>query len=274
MIAIDVLTDRLRRHCRSTAKIGLQYIAPVSAGQQRVLLVTGQQRSGTNMLMEAFERNWCTDVYHETDPRAFESYQMRDLKTIQSIVASSKAKLVVIKALCEAQRIRDLLDSFPGALAIWAVRNYHDVSDSMARQFSSTADILNKMRDDPAIGGWRGERLSPSTQTLLDDCIDDKTTEISAAAFQWYMRNQLYFDQGFDRDRRVKLVFYENLVKQPMSTFNGIASFLGIDFDPSMVSDFHTDSIARGRRATIDSRIENLCQQLLGRLTICAQMQA
>lgn len=226
------------------------------------------------MLMEALEQHWRTDVYHETDTRAFEQYQMRDLTIIRSLVLRSRASHIVVKALCEAQHIRELLDTFPNARAIWALRNYHDVSDSMARQFSSTAKALKQMRVDPALGGWRGERLSPSVRSLLQDYIHDDISEISAAAFQWYMRNQLYFDQELERDRRVRVLLYEDLVTKPETTFEAVAGFLGLDFRRSMVANFHASSVNKADRATIDPRIDTLCSQLFSRLVVHAQTQS
>ncbi|MGI9508205.1 MAG: sulfotransferase family protein [Geminicoccaceae bacterium] len=274
MVAVDATIARLQRHCRSIAKIGRHYIAPADDDRRQVVFVAGQQRSGTNMLMDVLERHWRTDVFHETDVRAFDRYQMRDVAAIERLVAQSKASHVVIKSLCELQRLRELLDTFPRTRAIWVIRHYHDVANSMAKQFSSTADVLKKMRADPALGGWRGERMSASIKTLLDDCIKDDVSEISAAAFQWYMRNRLFFDQDLSQDRRVRIVFYEDLVTKPELTFRAVADFLDIAFHPSMIADVFATSVNKTAKPSIDPRIEALCRQLFDRFAIAARTQA
>ncbi|MEM9627256.1 MAG: sulfotransferase [Pseudomonadota bacterium] len=273
MVAVDAAISHLQRRWRAASKIGRHYIAPASKAERNVVFVAGQQRSGTNMLMDVLDRHHRTDVYHETDPRAFERYQMRDIDTIRTLVDRSRASHVVIKALCELQRLRDLLDAFPRSRAIWLVRHYRDVSSSMAKQFSTTAEALKRMRVDPAAGRWRGEGMSESVRMLLLDCIMDDTDEISAAAFQWFMRNRLYFDQGLRLDRRVKLVFYEDLATRPNETVRMITDFLGLGFDPSLTTDISATSVDKKGNPPIDPRIEALCRQLLDRLSIVAQTQ-
>ena len=120
MAAVNVAIARLQRQYRSAAKIGRRLFAPAAGSEQTVVYVAGQQRSGTNMLMNVLDRHWRTDVYHETDARAFECYQMRDIEVIRALVKRSSARLVVFKALCELQRLRDLLDAFPKARALWS----------------------------------------------------------------------------------------------------------------------------------------------------------
>jgi hypothetical protein len=273
MVAMESAMARLQRRCRSAAKLGRHYLAPTTIEGRSVVFVAGQQRSGTNMLMDALDRHWRTEVYHETDPRAFERYQMRDLAAIKALVARSRASHVVIKALCELQRLRGLLDAFPRSRAIWLVRHYHDVSNSMARQFSSTAEALKLMRRDPALGGWRGEGISASMKTLLDDCVTDDITELSAAAFQWYMRNRLYFDHALSDDARVRVIFYEDLVARPERTFKRLGDFIGLDVHPSMTAKVVASSVNKSAKPTIDPRIEALCGQLLERFVERVQTQ-
>ena len=83
-----------------------------------VVFVAGVQRSGTNMITDVLRRSVETDVYHETDPRAFEDYEMRPLSVIRNLVDQSPARVIVFKCLCELQDLRQLLDAFPSALAL------------------------------------------------------------------------------------------------------------------------------------------------------------
>ena len=141
----------------------------------------------------------------------------------------------------------------------------------MARQFSSTAEVLKRMRIDPKEGGWRGERMTRSVKALLDDYIGDEVTEVSAAAFQWYMRNQLYFDQALHQDPRIHVVLYEDLVTRREAAFESALAFLGIDFKPSMIGDVFAGSVGNACKPLIDPRIEALCHQLHEKLIAAAQ---
>lgn len=271
MAAVDVAVSKIARHCRAAAKAGFHLVKPIAINHRQVVFIAGQQRSGTNMMMDVLDRHWSTDVYHETDRRAFDNYQMRDLSVVRQLHDASRARHFVIKALCELQNLRALLDAFPASRAVWLIRDYRDVCNSMARQFSSTADALKKMCVDPALGGWRGDKMSASTRALLNDSIHDDTTEVSAAAFQWYMRNVLFFEQDLEQDDRVKIVFYEQLVKEPQQTFAQAFEFLGISLQPSTIRDIFSTSIAKDKCPSIDPRIDALCQQLSDRFAALLQ---
>ena len=105
MVAVDAAISHLQRQWRSASKIGRHYISPTPKAERTVVFVAGQQRSGTNMLMDVLDRHWRTDVFHETDTRAFERYQMRDIDTIRTLVGRSRASHVVIKALVRVAAI-------------------------------------------------------------------------------------------------------------------------------------------------------------------------
>jgi hypothetical protein len=273
MAAVDLAVSKIAQHCRAAAKAGVRLVKPARSQQRQVIFVAGQQRSGTNMMMDVLDRLWCTDVYHETDERAFDNYQMRDLAVIRRLHEASRASHFVIKALCELQHLRDLLDAFPKARALWLVRDYHDVCNSMVRRFSTTAEALKMMRPDPVLGGWRGEKMSAATHALLVDAVSDDITETSAAAFQWYMRNVLFFEQGLDRDDRVQVVAYERLVKEPLDTFAGVFQFLTIDRRDTTLRHVFATSIGKTERPEIDPRIDALCRQLLDRFETVLQTQ-
>jgi hypothetical protein len=106
--------QRLRR------RTGLQ-------GSRRMIFVAGVQRSGTNMLMDVFEKSLQTDVFHERDRRAFDNYLMRPTSIIRQLYDQSPAPFFVIKALCELQRLESLLKEFAPSKAIWVVRDFEDV---------------------------------------------------------------------------------------------------------------------------------------------------
>ena len=123
--------DRLFAQARVRGK-SLRHAITHSRNAQaaRVVLVSGVQRSGTNMLMDALERHWDTDVYHEYDSRAFERYYMRDMATISALHSRCKARFFVIKALLEAHLLREIGRSFPGTRFVWVFRNYADMINS------------------------------------------------------------------------------------------------------------------------------------------------
>ena len=62
-----------------------------------VFFLCGVQRSGTNMIMNILDRSWKTQVFHESDPRAYLDYEMRPDETIRRLFLGSPAKSVIFK---------------------------------------------------------------------------------------------------------------------------------------------------------------------------------
>lgn len=229
------------------------------------VFVTGQQRSGTNMVMDVLERSPDTDVYHETDPRAFVAYEMRPADTIASLHGRSRAPFFVIKALCEAQDIRHLLDAFAPARALWIVRDYADVANSMGKNFSSTATVMKRIRDDRQAGGWRSRGMSDDTYARVQALVRSDISEEAAAALQWYVRNVLYFELGLADDERVMLVYYEDLVTRPAAAFERICGFLGLRYSATLTSTVFASSVGKHAPPDMDPQIVALCEDLWSR---------
>ena len=79
---------KLERHILLGSKYAAQRMTQ-KPSQKLTVFVAGVQRSGTNMLMDALERSFETDVYHERDPRAFDNYLMRPPEVIARLHARS-----------------------------------------------------------------------------------------------------------------------------------------------------------------------------------------
>ncbi len=92
-----VLSKQLRQR--------LKYGIGEQLNNKQCVFVAGVQRSGTNMLMDIMERSMETDVYHERDHRAFQSYEMKLTDVIHQIFKKSISPVFVIKALCELARL-------------------------------------------------------------------------------------------------------------------------------------------------------------------------
>lgn len=232
------------------------------------VFVAGMQRSGTNMLMEMLEWAKQTDVYHETDSRAFDNYEMRPRDVIHALSASSPAPFFIIKSLCELDQIKCLLDEFAPAKALWIVRTYEDTVNSAIRSFSNFPDQLHRLAQDKNAAGWRGRGMSDETQEILRRFDTSDLNEPSAAALMWYYRNILFFEQGLDHDPRVKCLFYEQLVSSPQVILRDIFDFLGIpDWSPWISRHVHARSIRKSPKTDVTPEIQTLCNALTQRFS-------
>lgn len=232
-------------------------------GGAAVTFVAGVQRSGTNMMMDVLEQSLLTDVYQERDPRAFDNYAMRDIDTIAQLHAACRAQNFVIKSLCELQRLPQLQGRFPGARIVWIVRHYDDAVNSMLVSFPNFAKQIQRLAKDKNSDGWRGEGMSDDTQTLLRRYADPGMNEATGAALMWYLRNILFFEQGFDSRDDVLLVSYEQLVSQPEREFRRVFGFIGIPYRPWHSRKVVASSIRKRQPPEIAVDVKKECEQLL-----------
>lgn len=241
------------------------WYGPRRQGPAAVAFIAGVQRSGTNMLMDVLERSLLTDVYHERDARAFDNYSMRDIDTIAALHRRCRAPHFIIKSLCELQRLPQLRRRFPGSRIVWIVRHYDDVVNSMLVSFRNHASQIRRLAQDKLAVDWRGEGMSDATQALLRRFAGPELSDASGAALMWYLRNVLFFEQGFDRDEGVLLVSYERLVAAPQAEFARIFAFLGLAYRPWHSRRVVASSVGRRQPPAIDPAVRMECDALLGR---------
>lgn len=228
------------------------------------VFVAGMQRSGTNMLMDVLERSMHTQVFHETDPRAFHDYEQRERPLLHALVQAGDAQVTVFKALLESDLVLDLLDAFAPARAIWAVRDYRDVANSARRSFPLLKRTIARVVQEPG-GYWQSRGVLPGIYATLQQQYDDDLSIEESAALFWYARNQLYFDLAMDADERILLVRYEDLVTTPAEKFREIFAFLGIPFSTWTVDKVHARSVSRHAQPQLRDSIVDLCETLYRR---------
>jgi hypothetical protein len=257
------LVTRIRRMAWRQGKSLRQHILPRPVALH--VFVAGVQRSGTNLLMDVLDASAATRVFHETDPRAFEAYEMRDLPVIQELVQQCRAPVFVIKALCELDRIRMLMDTFTPAKTLWVVRDWRDSVQSAIRSFPNFVPQWQRLANGYA-KDWRGRGMSPATRELLAALYRADASEAEGAAVMWFYRNVLFFEQQLAADPRVHILFYENLVQRPLSEVSAVYDFLGLQsFNRASAGRIHARSVKHRSPPDIAPAVVNLCDELLAR---------
>jgi hypothetical protein len=246
-------------------KAFVQRVVP-DRGTKSCVFVSGVQRSGTNMLMDMLEANLETDVFHEIDARAFANYELRPVAVLRGLVDNSKARVVILKALLDGDRILDLLREFAPAKALWMVRSFYDCVNSNLRQWPGGRNMIDDLVANRDKAEWRGRGMTDETYGVVRDHYRPEMNNASAQALFWYYRNQLFFDQNLDRDPRVLALSYEDTVHRPDVVLKRIGSFLGISVTPQMETIGHAASIGKNARPDIDERIVGLCEVMQQRL--------
>ena len=105
--------------------------------------------------------------------------------------------------------------------------------------------------------------MSNATRDLLRTLYRADASETDGAAVMWYYRNILFFEQMLDQDPRVQLIFYEDLVQDPMQQVAAIYAFLGLPgFNRRIARQIHARSIHRHTPPDISPAIAELCNKL------------
>jgi hypothetical protein len=241
-------------------------LVPNHQRRHLTVFVAGVHRSGTNMMMEVLERSWETDVFNESDPRAFDEYIMRDEAIIHELVRQSAAPVTVIKALNETHKLSHLLDAFAPAKSIWMFRSYDDAINSTLRhwpgQRKGRQNQLDAVVRDRNSAEWRGLVMTDDTHRIVCQHYRPDMDDASAAALFWFYRNQLLFDQGLDSDARVLLARYESLVSDS-DYARRLTDAFGIKLTSAMQRVAHTESVRRQAPPQLDAEVRELCERML-----------
>ena len=231
------------------------------------VLIFGEQRSGTNMLLRCFGRCPSTAMYNETDDDAFSGYELRELSVIRDLVAGSPASHVVLKPTADGNRANEIMDQLPGSLAVWIYRDYRDVIGSALAQFRETSiEYLTKVANRSPEARWRSINISDDDVARIRGFLDRGISEPSARALIWAMRNDFFFRLGMDRRPAVLLLNYEDLVRDPTAVVSSAYQFVGLEFREKYTRGVFSTSIGRREAPEIDPEIEELCTDVLGRL--------
>jgi hypothetical protein len=262
------LSIRVRHALWRKAKTWRQRVLPRPLAQH--VFVAGMQRSGTNLLMDVLDASAATQVFHETDQRAFERYEMRDLAVIRQLAKQCPAPVFVVKALCELDRIKALMGMFAPAQTLWVVRDWRDSVNSAIKSFGNFVPQWKRLAEGDT-DDWRGRGMSSATRELLAALYHLDASEAEGAAIMWFYRNVLFFEQQLSADPRVRVVFYENLVQHPMQEVAAVYAFLGLPgFNAAKARRIHAHSVKRRSPPDIAPAVVSLCDELLARFTALA----
>jgi hypothetical protein len=239
-----------------------------------ILFIVGCQRSGTTLLSRIFERDFNSLVFTERDSKLVKmdvprGIRLRPLEDVEGVISHERASLIVLKPLVESQNILTLLQHFQTAKALWMYRNFEDVAASNLKTFGMGNGIKNLsgiLADEP--GNWRSENVSAELRSILLEHFSADMNPYDAAALFWFARNHLFFDLGLDKNPRVILCKYEELLTNPSGSMKNIYSFLGRQFPGERIV---VEVEAKGRtdnKSTISPQVRSLCQEMMDKLDV------
>jgi hypothetical protein len=272
---------RVRKIALEMAKRVYRRLPAVQRETRQMAVVFGCHRSGTTILMDCLDLDIRTKSFGElglTGPNPMppeklypDAHGNRRLPAheIWAIAKHERSPLVIAKLLRESQHASRILDSLPGARAVWIYRNYRDVAMSHLTHWSDTlcARKIRPIYDGATNEHWASEEASDKTRAIIREFYKPDMMPGDAGALLWYSRNVLFFEQGLDTDQRVWLVRYEDFARMPQREFEKILRFLDYSYPGDhVVRDVHTRAIGRGAALEIAPAIRDICDRLLKRL--------
>lgn len=87
-------------------------------------LTFGEQRSGTNMMLDWFRRSPRTAAHNETEGPAFTAHEQRDPSDIAALVRRFPASQAVLEPAADVQRASETVDACPGARAVYLLLDH------------------------------------------------------------------------------------------------------------------------------------------------------
>lgn len=236
--------------------------------KKQVSFVFGCQRSGTKMLMRVLDRSPHTRIFHENHASAFRNFELRSDRVLRTLVRVNPAPAQVFKPICDSHKADLLMERFPHARAVWIYRHPEDVANSADVKWGAhQADLARAVATgDLHSWGWRTERLSDELVDTIRRVYRPDLSPAEGALLFWYMRNSFFFSLGLDRDPRVRLVRYEDLVTAPESAFAPVLEHLGVPMSPDLFDKVRPSSIRRRAPPQASDEIRALCLDLQARL--------
>lgn len=241
----------------------------VPPGSAVPVYVVGLQRSGTNMLLRGLDAAPEVEVRGENDRTVFHRFRLRPDEVLRTTVMRSPHRIVLVKPLCDSQRVDQLLD-LPGLApgrAVWAYRNADDRARSEVAKFGdSNRQALRRIAAGTDAGMWQGERLGAQARELVASFDTDDMTPETAAVLFWVVRNGLFFDLRLDARPDVLLSSYDDLVADPQASMRALCDFIGFPCRSELWAHVEPRSFHDRRPLDIDPRVRALADEMTERL--------
>ena len=268
MVRDKKLRHRLIRRYKTALKYLYQTFFVARDHEQVVCFILGCQRSGTTLMVRVFDNDMRLRAYPELSAVTFENFRQRPHKQVIAIIEASNAPIVIMKPLVESQCATRLLREYRKSKCIWMYRHYKDVVASILAKFghrSAINDIRHVVERDAT--KWIGENISEHCHQLVNRFYTANISPYTAAALIWYIRNRLFFEQQLDRDNRVILCRYEDLVQHPSETMHTLYNHIGAKFPgEKVVNEIDSTSLGKGSNISLSKDVRDVCQDLYDRL--------
>jgi hypothetical protein len=228
------------------------------------IFVMGYGRSGTTMLLDAFEHDMRIEVLGENDPRVAENYILLPAKVAPTISAS-RAAAIVMKPILDSFNVRELLVAHPRARVIWAFRHFDPVISSAVKMFGSR--VADELRDLVVYGtgnGWLARGVPGETLEILRGLDSSEFGTNDWMALVWWSVNRTLLSADIANHDRLLLVQYEDLVRDPSTSMERLYDFMGLRYRESAGEWIKSPATPnKGQSVPLLPPIRCMCEELI-----------
>ncbi|MEM9384638.1 MAG: sulfotransferase [Pseudomonadota bacterium] len=262
-----------RRGARGARKLLWQLTHPRPPGGAAPVFIVGAQRSGTTMLGDCLASSSQVAYYPEHDRTAFQDFVLRE-DVWPRLVSRSRLPIVAFKPLTSSHLAGEMLARYPNGRVIWALRHPSDRARSAVAKFGQqNLQLLKRLARGERPQVWQIRGFSPHHFDLIAKMMAEAMDAAGAAALFWYLRNDLFYTQGLDRDTRAQVICYERLVGAPTQQMTCLCEHLGIPYEPRLSKEIHARSVRcdwpAGTREDLMNLCDDLYERLAARSTLC-----
>jgi hypothetical protein len=213
------------------------------------------------------------EVLGEGCASVFRGPRAPDLEALERVARERRVPCVLLEPVLDPCRVPEMLERFPDARVLFAVRHFEPVIGSALDRFGPEAwprRVAEWSRGDfhgfphPVPEASRG-RLRELWRPDLDPA--------SAAALYWLFYSGLHEDLGLAGEPRVQLLRHEELLADPQARLAALCRFLGVRYRPAMAEDLRPAS-RDGSSPTLDPPVRAACEALYARLCESARVDA
>lgn len=253
------------RYWQTVADFGIGIARALGNHQKKSLpiFLVGCGRSGTSMVLRGLGKSYKVEIYNESNPVAFTKFRLKDFATIEKLNASGYALFKLYKPILDTHMSVKYLSKFPLAKIIFVYRHYSDVISSSIRYFGADnwpSRVAHWIQND--FDEFASAPPPADTKAYIRSLWTNKLSAESSIALYWLFYNRLYIDLGLNRNSRVILINYENVVTKPEVEFRRLCKFLNIGYSQKMVEDMFITSIKHIQLPELEKTIQNECDKL------------
>ena len=237
-------------------------------GSAQPLFVMGYGRSGTTMLLDAFEHDMRIDVLGENDPRVAENHLLVR-ERVGSVIQGSRAKAIVLKPILDSFHVHDLMIEHPTSRVIWMLRGFEPVVASAVKKFgTSVSEELREVVVNDTGDGWLKRGLPQTTLDKLRNLQLPLLETNDWMSLVWWSVNITLLSPKLLRNDRFMLVRYEDLTGDPMRWMNRVYEFIGLPMRQGACAWIDPNAARSQTHIAVQEEIRALCDDLAARINV------